>query len=356
MKLRTMFTAIAISAATMGVAALTGCGSTTSAGTSNTSGTTATTTTAATPVKYFTNTSSAANQLTASNTLFVDVRSFALYSTGHIPGAVRNTVSLNSATITATGKAGSYGLTQAEFINLANTLGITPSTQVIAYDTDNSSSVGRFVWTLLHYGHTNVAILDGGYPKWVSEKRATLTKSNSTTPTPNATSYVVPSTIPNIEIFPAAVEAAIDESGSVIWDSRTGLEYIGENLMTNPRGGHIPSAVNLNWADLQVQNSNGVYVLKSSTELLSLLQQYGITPDKQIIVHCQSGVRAGYATVVLLGLGYPNVQDYTGSFGEWSAATYPSGTTTPTDLVNGTNPTTGLYYMYPVYNSLLVGN
>lgn len=330
MNLHKILAAIAISAATMGVAVFSGCGSTTSASTTSS----ATTTTAATPVQYFTSTGSlAANQ---QNVLIVDVRSFALYSTGHIPGAIRNTLSLNSSTVTTTGKAGSYGLTQAEFITLANTLGITPSTKVIAYDTDNSSSVGRFVWTLLRYGHTNVAILDGGYPKWVSEGRTTLTKSNSTTPTPNTTSYVV-SGAADIEALPAYVEGKIHEPGTVIWDARTGLEYIGSDLRTNPRGGHIPYAVNLDWTSLQEQNSNGVYVLKSSTDILKLLQQYGITSDQEIIVHCQSGVRSAYSAVALLGLGFTNVKNYTGSWGEWSAATNTSGAYIY-PISTGTNP------------------
>lgn len=327
MQLRKLFTMMSISATILSTSMLSGCGS------SSESTVTPTPAPVAKAVDNFTSTDAlAVNQ---QNVLIVDVRSATLYNAGHIPGAIRNTVSLNSTTVSATGAAGSLGLTQDEFVALANTLGITPSTKVVAYDTDNSSSVGRFVWTLLRFGHKNVAILDGGYPKWVAEGRATST--TATLPTANATSYVVTSTT-DIDVSAAYVLSKINTPGYVIWDARTVLEYIGSDLRTNPRGGHIPYAVNLDWANLQQQDSNGLYVLRSSTDLLALLKLYGITPDKEIIVHCQSGVRSAYASDTLLGLGFTKVKNYTGSWGEWSAAKNSDGVTYKYPISTGTNP------------------
>jgi thiosulfate/3-mercaptopyruvate sulfurtransferase len=257
-----------------------------------------------------------------------------LYSAGHIPNAIRNTISLNSTSLSATGAVGTLGLTQTEFIALADQLGITPSTKVIAYDTDSSSSVGRFVWTLLRYGHKNVAILDGGYQKWVLEGRPTTTAA--TLPVPNSTSYIVTS-VSDIDVDAAYVLSRINLPGTVIWDSRTVLEYIGADQKTNPRGGHIPYAVNLDWTNLQQKDANGVFVLKSNIEILNLLKLYGITPDKEIIVHCQAGVRSAYASDTLLGLGFTRVKNYTGSWGEWSAALKPDGITYKYPISTGTN-------------------
>ncbi len=327
MKLQKLITMAAVSATITAAALLSGCGSSTE--TLNTPPAVV-----AKAVENFASTESlAANP---ANVLVVDVRAFSSYSTGHIPGAIRNSISLNSTTPSATGAAGTLGLTQTEFVALADKLGITPSTKVIAYDTDSSSSVGRFVWTLLRYGHKNVAILDGGYQKWVAEGRPVLTKSGTTTPTPNTTSYVVSSTT-DIDVDAAYVLSHINLPGTVIWDSRTVLEYIGADQKTNPRGGHIPYAVNLDWTNLQVKNSSGVYVLKSNIEILNLLQLYGITPDKEIIVHCQAGVRSAYASDTLLGLGFTKVKNYTGSWGEWSAALKADGITYKYPISLGTN-------------------
>jgi thiosulfate/3-mercaptopyruvate sulfurtransferase len=320
MRLRTLVTFTALSAAAWGTLFISGCGS--SSSTTTTSSTTAPTAAVAKAVENFSSTDTlAANQQT---TLIIDVRSASLYNAGHIPGAVRNSISLYSTALSATGAAGTLGLTQAEFIALADQLGITPSTKVVAYDTDSSSSVGRFVWTLLRYGHKNVSILDGGYQKWVAEGRATST--TATAAVPNTTSYVVTSTS-DIDVSADYVLSKINTPGYVIWDARTVLEYIGYDLKTNPRGGHIPYAVNLDWTNLQEQASSGVYVLKSNLQILDLLAQHGITPDKEIIVHCQAGVRSAYASDTLLGLGFTKVKNYTGSWGEWSAALKADGVT-----------------------------
>jgi thiosulfate/3-mercaptopyruvate sulfurtransferase len=269
------------------------------------------------------------------NVLIVDVRSAALYNAGHLPGAIRNSVSLYSSTLSATGAVGTLGLTQSEFVSLANTLGITPSTKVVAYDTDSSSSVGRFVWTLLRFGHTNVSILDGGYQKWVAEGRATSTIASL--PTANVESYLVTSTA-DIDVSADYVLSKIKTPGYVIWDTRTVLEFIGADQKTNKRGGHIPYAVNLDWTNLQQKDSNGISVLKSNVEILKLLTLYGITPDNEIIVHCQAGVRSAYVTDTLLGLGFKKVKNYTGSWGEWSDAVKADGVTYKYPISTGTNP------------------
>jgi len=329
MNLRTLLAIVTVSTAILGTALISGCGSTVSSTTSAVSSPPA----VAKAVENFSTTDVlAANP---QDVLVIDVRSASLYNAGHIPGAIRNTVSLNSTTPSATGSAGTLGLTQAEFVTLADTLGITPSTKVVAYDTDSSSSVGRFVWTLLRYGHKNVTVLNGGYQKWVAEGRPTAT--TATLPTASTTSYTVTSTT-DIDVSADYVLSKINTPGYLIWDSRSVLEYIGYDLRSNPRGGHIPYAVNLDWTNLQHQDGNGVFVLKSSTEILDLLAQHGITTDKEIIVHCQAGVRSAYVSDTLLGLGFTKVKNYTGSWGEWSAALKADGVTYKYPVSTGTNP------------------
>jgi 3-mercaptopyruvate sulfurtransferase SseA len=65
---------------------------------------------------------------------------------------------------------------------------------------------------------------------------------------------------------------------------------------------------------------------------------YGITPDNEIIVHCQAGVRSAYVTDTLLGLGFKKVKNYTGSWGEWSDAVKADGVTYKYPISTGTNP------------------
>ncbi|RLB65346.1 MAG: hypothetical protein DRH08_08130, partial [Deltaproteobacteria bacterium] len=114
----------------------------------------------------------------------------------------------------------------------------------------------------------------------------------------------------------------------VVWDTRTPEEYDGRKVRAD-RGGHIPGATHLNWTELQ-HEVDGVKVLKSEAEIRALLAAHGITGEREIIAHCQTGIRSSYATLVLQGLGYSQVKNYDGSWIEWA-----NNPTLP--IVNGAN-------------------
>jgi thiosulfate/3-mercaptopyruvate sulfurtransferase len=105
-------------------------------------------------------------------------------------------------------------------------------------------------------------------------------------------------------------------------DVRSPKEFSGE--ITAPpeyptehaqRGGHIPKAVNIPWAQA-VNDSDGTF--KSVNELKNLYESKGITPDKEIITYCRIGERSSHTWFVLKYLlGYPNVKNYDGSWTEW---------------------------------------
>jgi len=61
-----------------------------------------------------------------------------------------------------------------------------------------------------------------------------------------------------------------------------------------------------------------VKVLKNRDEIISLLNERGLTPDREIVAHCQTGIRSSYATLVLMGLGYERTKNYDGSWIEWA--------------------------------------
>ncbi len=104
-------------------------------------------------------------------------------------------------------------------------------------------------------------------------------------------------------------------------DVRSAKEYSGEILAPPEyptehaqRGGHIPGAKNIPWA--QAVNDNGTF--KSVEELENLYQPKGVTPDKEVIAYCRIGERSSHSWFVLKYLlGYPNVRNYDGSWTEW---------------------------------------
>src|SRR5208282_4370678 len=80
------------------------------------------------------------------------------------------------------------------------------------------------------------------------------------------------------------------------------------------RGGHIPGAANIPWA--QAVNEDGTF--KSREDLEKLYQPKGITSDKPIITYCRIGERSSHSWFVLTYLlGYPDVRNYDGSWTEW---------------------------------------
>jgi thiosulfate/3-mercaptopyruvate sulfurtransferase len=193
--------------------------------------------------------------------------------------------------------------------------GITPETTVITYAEDSNPYAARLAWTLRYHGHDKVLILDGGYEKWSKE-------GHPTTLLPTAAAIQSSYRVSTPGQARAEADYVLTQLGNpsvVIWDTRTPEEYDGTKVRAD-RGGHIPGATHLNWTKLQ-HEVDGVKVLKSESEIRELLAKHGITPEQEVIAHCQTGIRssyASYATLVLQGLGYTEVKNYDGSWIEWA--------------------------------------
>ena len=242
----------------------------------------------------------------------VDVRKGPLHLLGHIEGAQH----VERAEFLETrNQVKSLVPSTAAFKALLSQLGITPQTTVVAYAEDNNPYAARFVWTLRYHGHENAYVLDGGYEKWAAEDRATQLLPSGK---PQPSQYIMAADAHYLQARSNAdyIYTRLDNPGVVVWDTRSPGEFKGSDVRAD-RGGHIPGAVHLNWTDLQTE-VNGVKVLKSKDELIALLQAKGFTPDKEIVAHCQTGIRSSYATLVLLGLGYEQFKNYDASWIEWA--------------------------------------
>lgn len=239
----------------------------------------------------------------------VDVRVAPLYLVGHIDGALH--LDKEQFLFTRNGVK-SLAPTTAEFEALMDRFGITPQTTVVAYAEDNNPYAARLVWTLRYHGHEKSYVLDGGYEKWSKEGQATALLPSLA----KASSGYKCQRGQDIRAEARQVLGKIQDPATVIWDTRKSSEYDGSEVRAD-RGGHIPGATHLEWTQLQTE-VNGVKVLKSEAEIRGLLASNGLVPGKQIIAHCQTGIRSSYASLVLLGLGYPQVQNYDGSWIEWA--------------------------------------
>jgi len=100
----------------------------------------------------------------------------------------------------------------------------------------------------------------------------------------------------------------------VILDARSPAEYNGTDVRAK-RGGHILGAVNIDW-QLAI-SPDDLKVFKPAAELRRLFEAAGVTPDKEVITYCQTGVRSAHTLFVLRLLGYNRVRNYDGSWAEW---------------------------------------
>ncbi len=195
------------------------------------------------------------------------------------------------------------------FSALMSAMGISNDTLVIAYDSYNGAIAARLWWMLNYYGHHQVKLLNGGWEKWFAEGRSMSTAAVQ--PSPGSFQAQV-----HEEWVARAdtVRAAIGRPDCALLDVRTTDEWTGTNLMGVKRGGHIPSAVHLEW-DTTMNSATKQF--KSAAELRQLFQQLGVTPDKEVITYCLIGIRASHTLFTLRLLGYDKVRNYDGSWAEW---------------------------------------
>lgn len=202
-------------------------------------------------------------------------------------------------------------LDPGQFASLMSRYGITPQTTVVWYGDRHNSYATRGFWTMDFYKHpAPFHVLDGGRERWLAEGRPVSTD----VPTPPRTLYPQPwdFTAENRATW-RQVRDAIGAKGRVILDVRSQDEYDG-TVARAKRGGHIPGAAHVEWTDATA----GDNVLKSPEDLRRMYEAAGVTPDKEVIAHCQLGVRASHTWFVLKHvLGYPNVRNYDGSWAEW---------------------------------------
>jgi thiosulfate/3-mercaptopyruvate sulfurtransferase len=237
----------------------------------------------------------------------VDARSANEYAAGHIAGAVHM-----DGFGSGIPRAENYDMgSPEEFARVAGGLGIDNDTTVIVYDTP-SQRMGMVAWTFLYYGHADVRILDGGVAKWLAEGRPLDTQLPEW---PSVTYMARPMEAVYCSLEQA--KASVGRDDFVFWDTRSGDEYAGNaaGFGSVPRLGRIPGAAHLEWTELLDPESR---TLKPAAELRQLLEERGITPDKQVASYCNGGARGALGGFVLRILGYDRGQAYAGSFLQWS--------------------------------------
>ncbi len=201
--------------------------------------------------------------------------------------------------------------TAEQFAAQVADLGISNDDQIIVYDTQGLFSAARVWWLFRHFGLNNIAVLDGGLPKWKAEERPT-----SNTPiTP--VSGTLSATTQNHLVRDAAQVLAASETATQIIDARPPARFKGEapEPRAGLRAGRIPNSQNVFFKSLL--NVDGT--LKSDAELAAVFKDQGVDLAQPIITSCGSGVTAAVLSLALQKLGHENHALYDGSWSEWGA-------------------------------------
>jgi thiosulfate/3-mercaptopyruvate sulfurtransferase len=235
-----------------------------------------------------------------------------LYDTGHIPNAVK----IDWVNDLQDEVVRDF-IDKDEFAALCEEKGISNDTTVVFYGDKNNWWACYAFWVFKLYGHENALIMDGGRKKWEQEDRAMTTE----VPSFPQGDYTAEEPDLSIRAFREEVRKHMDADGPMV-DVRSPEEFRGEktNIPGYPqessmRGGHIPGARNVPWAE--AANDDGTF--KSREELEEIyLNREGLDPDKETVAYCRIGERSSHTWFVLKYLlGFENVQNYDGSWSEW---------------------------------------
>lgn len=197
-----------------------------------------------------------------------------------------------------------------KFISRMRAMGIGDGHQVVAYDGAGLFSAARIWWLFRLMGKTDIAVLDGGLPKWKAEGRPT----EDVTPVMRDRHITV--SRQNHLVKDVTQVAAASKLGDIdILDARPPGRFRGDEPEPREglRSGHIPGSASLYFQRLL--NDDGT--MRSPNELKKFFETAGVTLSKPVITSCGSGVTAAVLNLALERIGHRSHALYDGSWAEW---------------------------------------
>ena len=207
-----------------------------------------------------------------------------------------------------------------KFMSRMRAMGVGDGHQVVVYDGSGLSSAARVWWLFRLMGQTNVAVLDGGFPKWQAEGRE-VEDMPPMVRDRHMTVRVQNHLVRDVTQVSAAAKLGDHE----IIDARSQGRFRGEDPEPRQglRGGHIPGSRNVPFASLL----NDDRTMKSPEECRGIFESAGVDLTKPAITTCGSGVTAAVLSLALERMGKTDHAVYDGSWTEWGAfPTLPAAT------------------------------
>ena len=199
-----------------------------------------------------------------------------------------------------------------KFVSRIRRMGIGDGHRVVIYDQKGIYSAARVWWMFRVFGHEDVAVLDGGLPKWKAEGNA-VTEEPVDPRERHFTGRRNGSMVRDVTQMARAVKLGDEQ----IVDARAAGRFRGEapEPRKGLRAGHIPGSLNVPFTTLL----NDDQTMKSEAELRAVFEEAGVDLTKPIVTTCGSGVMACVLSLALARLGHGRNAVYDGSWVEWGA-------------------------------------
>jgi thiosulfate/3-mercaptopyruvate sulfurtransferase len=199
-----------------------------------------------------------------------------------------------------------------KFISRMRAMGIGDGHQVVVYDGMGLFSAPRVWWTFRLMGKQDVAVLDGGFPRWRAEGHPI----EDMPPVLRDRHITVQRQAGLVKDVTQVAQAAKLGDHAII-DARPAGRFRGDQPEPRPglRAGHIPGSVNLPWDGLL--NPDGT--MKPPAALRATFAAAGVDLSKPAITTCGSGVTAAILSLALERVGHRDHALYDGSWAEWGS-------------------------------------
>jgi thiosulfate/3-mercaptopyruvate sulfurtransferase len=223
-----------------------------------------------------------------------------LYLEGHIPRASFLDVEhdLSAAPGTPPHHGGRHPLPdEGPFARSAGNAGIGPGVFVVAYDQGMTGGAARLWWLLRHFGHDDVAVLDGGIEAWLGPLRTGEEEVEHT--------RFVARPRHDDTVDAAELERRLGDGRLALVDARAPERYRGEIEPIDPVAGHIPGARNIPFT--------------AASEIPA-----DVLEADEVVVYCGSGITACVDLLALARAGRADAKLYPGSWSDWSSRGFPA--------------------------------
>jgi thiosulfate/3-mercaptopyruvate sulfurtransferase len=236
----------------------------------------------------------------------IDVQASDVYAKQHIQGAIN----IPHKSLYKPGPVEGQFKDVAELAAIFGKNGVSNASKIVVYDDGSQKYNSRVWWVLKYLGATDVLLLH----KDMAQMEAARIPMTATSVTLKATTFV-PTINTDMNIDMASVKALSANPNALLLDVREPDEYNGVDKDKKSQG-HLPGAVYLYYKDMLT--ATGAY--KTKDEIIAIAAKVGATPEKEIVVYCQTGIKASVAYVALKEIaGFPKVRLYAGAYAEWAS-------------------------------------